>query len=74
MSRSAPPPHAASIVLTSIRLKLESEQPAAKTTWPAKIAVEKAASMTRAPKRSTSTPPKKGSAMLGTEYSVYSRF
>jgi hypothetical protein len=55
-------------------LKLESEQPVAKINWPARIAVEKANSITRAPNRSTSTPPKNGSRMLGIEYNVYSRF
>ena len=55
-------------------MKLESEQPAAKITCPVKIAVEKAKSITRAPNRSTKTPPKNGSKILGIEYNVYSKF
>ena len=51
-------------------LKLEIEQPVAKITCPIKIAVEKANSITRAPNRSTRTPPKNGSKMLGIEYNV----
>lgn len=55
-------------------LKLYVEHPIAKMICPTRIAMENVTSISRAPKRSTSTPPKNGSKMFGIEYNVYSKF
>lgn len=53
--------------------KLDMELPIASTVWPATTSTVSASSIWRAPNRSTSSPPKNGSTMLGVEYTVYSR-
>ena len=50
----------------------EVETPTATSACPATSSAENHSSVRRVPKRSTSTPPKNGSTMLGNEYTEYS--
>lgn len=54
--------------------RLTNDDPAAKTSCPSKMMLEKSRSERLVPYLSTKAPPRNGSIMLGSEYTVYNRF